>query len=164
MTKKARRTRVFSRATASRISLRGPSGGSLLLDDEVRYRKREAFLRLLSASLLEPLGLLVGPGDHDQLLGRKVSQRILDRVDRVGVADARFDVVARNCLGDVVGPPGGLSPGVVLRVRQPVELRDLRSRGHDEQLRILSRVRADMIAKLCLRDRGVRDDEDAAGH
>jgi hypothetical protein len=136
----------------------------LLLDDEVRHRKREAVLHRRSASLLEPRGLLVGTSDDDQLLGLKVSERILDRVDRVGVADARLDVVAGNCLGDLPGPPTGLGPGVVLRVRQPVELRDLRCRGDDEQLRILSRVRTDTLAKLCVRDRSGRNDKDAAGH
>ena len=66
----------------------------------MRYRKREAVLPRRSAPFLKPPGLLADARDHDQLLGRKVTQRILDRLGRVRVADARFDALARNPIGD----------------------------------------------------------------
>ena len=72
------------------------------------------------------------PGEED-LIGRKRDQGVLDREQRVAVADLGLDVGVDG-LGGVVGKLLGFRAGLVLVTCQPLERPDVRSRRDDMDL------------------------------
>ena len=100
----------------------------------------------------------------DQLVGPERTERVLDRLDRVAVADlaGRLDARALHRLEARVEPLLGLLPRVVL-VGGPVAKRRVERRADDEHARVAppairSRI---VVEELRAADRLVRDDQDA---
>ena len=132
------------------------------VDDHVRHRDVEAEPRLLDDPLLEPVRAARWMRRDDDLVGGEHPERVLERLQRVAVADlaARRDpglaeprearVETRLCRG----------PRAVLVRRPRVELR-VQCRAHDEDvLADPFRLSPEELVELAARNRLVRHDED----
>ncbi len=136
----------------------------LVLDEDVRDRDAKALLRLFARALLQPAGLLIRARHHQDLVGREGAKRVLDRLHRVGVADARLDIVGGRSLGGLLGDVGCLRASIVLRVGQPVEPRDVRRGRNHEHLGVVARAAAHEVAQHVVCDRTGDHDEQTTRH
>src|SRR5919206_4116766 len=91
-------------------------------------RDAEALGRLGGGAPLEPPGALALSGDDEHLVGRELAQRVLDRLDGIGVSYLRLDSVrlVRHGLRRLLGALRRLAAGLVLVAREPLERRDVR--------------------------------------
>src|SRR5687767_4850237 len=104
-------------------------------------RNAEAALGLLARVGLEPARLLARTRHHDDLVGRELPQRVLDRLEGIGVAHLRFDA-RRLRLNGVFGLARYTSCFLARLVdvaREPLERRELCRRRDDTHLGVLLR-------------------------
>ena len=126
----------------------------------MRHGQREALLRKPAEIAFEPRRLFLRLCEHDDLVGRPLPQRILDREQRIGVADMRVLRVGRGLFRTALR----VGAGIVDRPREQREKRHLRRRSDDVHFRVLARVTAHDGLHVRLRRVRGGHDENLARH
>src|SRR5437773_6941886 len=105
------------------------------VDDDVCDRNREALAGAADDALFQPVRPAFGVGRDDDLVGAESAEGVLDRLQRLAVADLASGLDARvvQTREAAVEAPLGSAPRLVV-VRDPVLERGVQRRRHDEDL------------------------------